>query len=257
MISMDGTFYIKVSNDDEWYVDNKLRYKKDLSLDTTIYRYVSMPHLLEMLHTGQLKVANRSCFSDILDAKGRHLNVRFNFDTFVDASANVEETMRIVTQENERKQLLYSTYISCWTFDRHENVDESVLMWKTYNRECRIKTSIGKIVKYASDADIESLLSAVKYKNKDGFIISDESRLFTKLSYYKDEQELRVCFIPNSEDNDIRDMYSFRINPEDLILEILFTPYLSKEEYVFYERALITDYPWLKDRIHKSAISER
>ena len=147
MISMDGTFYIKVSNDDEWYVDNKLRYKKDLSLDTTIYRYVSMPHLLEMLHTGQLKVANRSCFSDILDAKGRHLNVRFNFDTFVDASANVEETMRIVTQENERKQLLYSTYISCWTFDRHENVDESVLMWKTYNRECRIKTSIGKIVK--------------------------------------------------------------------------------------------------------------
>ena len=125
---------------------------------------------------------------------------------------------------SEKINEAYTLCISCWTYDKHKDCDESITNWKCYGEDTyRIETTIEDLIRCIHPTDKIIILSPVSYEKSeyDGTVYN---AIFKKYISYQDEQELRMCLLSSAE-NEL-----LNIDTSKLIHKIRLSPFVSKEQ---------------------------
>ena len=132
---------------------NNIYISRELNLHDRIYRYLPIRYLLVMLNTKQLFVSNRQLFLDIHE-HGKKETLNYQFSVFEPVGYNIHVNKSKIEQDIIKCDNAYRTCILCWTYDRHNGCDESILNWKCYRQNsntsndniCRIETTINDLL---------------------------------------------------------------------------------------------------------------
>ena len=219
-------------------------------MDMKIYKYMRFEHLLELLQSKNMYIANRKSFNDARET-GRKENIKYAFSDFTPAKMT-ESKREQYRKIFAKKYSAYQLCVSCWTKDVHDKCDESITNWKCYGMDaCRIQTTIGDLLDSMSleSFDFEALLAPVEYENET-FDFTIEQRIFRKHIAYQDEQEIRLCLLTTAHHVEIP------INLERLIHAIRLSPFFSKFRNRMIHDSLINRYPILERKIEYSHILE-
>lgn len=185
---------VKNLEQDNQYIQykNKVFYHKSLNLSDKVYRYIALQHLVEMLQRKSIYVANRKTFTDKHEQLWTE-DIQWLF-TFTEAGY----TKKIKTrQENTIKyrETTKNVCISCWTFDKHKDVNESLVLWNHFGLDkCRIETTIQSLLDNIDPLDYEVVISPIQY-SKEHYCGTFQDCLFSKTLQYQDEQEVRMCVL--------------------------------------------------------------
>lgn len=200
-----------------------LNHGADFSLDTMVYRYMSISSIVDMLYYKELHVSNMQSFSDLRDMLGlfRH---RKNIPA-INPIPSYWDTLR---DRNLRRAL--HVCASCWTFDRRGNGsnDENYLMWKAYTGNgigCRIGTSLRCLIDSIESRRYDIIIADMVY-GKQIPMNSFESLMYTKTIHYEHEQELRLIVLSNNPSG-INLKLDFRKLFENKGCEIIISPFVS------------------------------
>lgn len=232
------------------YIHNSIQ-----DLNRPIFRYMEFGHLLSMLNRKILYISNRDSFSDLREHGHKEI---FRHKLYPQIAAKNKEDKNRNKEEIIRRELIYKTCASCWTYDIHTHngqdiVYEDFLMWKSYAYQkigCRIETTIRELVESIekSERDYDLLLGEVIY--------APESRdslfecLFKKDLYHQSEQELRLCALS------VKDHIELAIDPIRLIKKITISPFIDKDYSKFLITQLEASFPDLKGKVERSYIME-
>lgn len=192
-----------------------------INLSTTIFRYIKLPYLLDMIYNKRFFIPNRNSFTDLRDKVGEEKYIEGISSPF-HAVPSYRERLRIA----QNKKKAFSACISCWTMDERKNGkrDENYLMWKAYFSNdivCRIETNIQNVIGSIKNLKYNMVISDVDYYGS--ILLNDiEKYIFQKSIYYENEQEIRFLVLCNKPDGIYID-----INPQILIKEIVISPFVS------------------------------
>lgn len=193
----------------------------DLKLDSVIYKYMKKEYFISMMQSNQFYVANRSSFSDRRERHWKeNIKMRFLF-TPAFPTQEEKEYSKILSKKIDEA---YKLCISCWTFDKHLDCDESIMNWKCYGEKTyRIETTIGDLIWCIKPTDIKIIISPVSYERceYDGTVYN---AIFKKYVSYQEEQELRMCLL-SSNCNE-----TLNIDTAKLIHKIRLSPFCSPEQ---------------------------
>lgn len=229
----------------------------DITLNTKIYRYIDFTYLLDMLKNKKLYVANRASFSDRRDSKGEKASLEEIGNELDVVSKQTKKSRREqdIKQKDIRKQC-----ISCWTLNTNEEgkFKENYLLWKSHDNKklvCRISTTIGKMIDSLESISSDVIISKVSYHDPLHLHIHHiyyDYEVFGKTSFYSEEREVRFLFITNNNES----YFYLDINTENFLSEITLSPFINPTLRNFLSEQLISQYPFLKDKISKSNIIE-
>ncbi|MBF0472974.1 MAG: hypothetical protein HQK93_04485 [Nitrospirae bacterium] len=215
----------------------------DLKPETIIYRIIPFCRLLEILENQKLTLVKPRLWEDPLE-------------NFLLKATGETTNGEKVSFESIREAF----YALCWSL--REECDG---LWRTFRTKqvsVKLKSSVNKLidsfydienpfhylsyfigkVEYISDNDIRKVFS----KNIDRFFSSDNilliNTLLVKRAAFNYEQEVRLIFnLPNNDDEDYSkvknrwnknsDCFSFKIDINSVIDEIVFEPWVSKDDY--------------------------
>lgn len=235
-------------------VANNIYIGKDVSLDTDIYRYVKLEHLIDLLETNSLHISNRKSFTDKREV-GKKQNL-INLFRFTPCYAT-EKEKEYCTNLSQQIEESHNLCISCWTYDQllknsnRESI-ENYLMWKSYsynNIGVRIKTTIKDLLCSIQDLDRTIIANKVIYK-KETADYSIVDSIFTKTEHYRYEDEFRVCVLSTN------DYIRIPIKLESMLYEITISPFIPTRFYNVLKEFLESKYKFLTGKILKSEIIE-
>ena len=175
-------------NQGNWHLSDK-----DI-LDIRIYRQISLRSFSELLSKKQFFVSRRNYFSDYHE-KDCYTQLLYSFSHPHCVGQSVTNAELTTWKERD---IAYNPYISiapisCWSI----NGEDRFMRWKTYDHggiEVFLETSVSKLLNSLSCEDYEVFVSKVNYDRRNLFQ-PEHAVLFCKENGYKDEEELRFCFI--------------------------------------------------------------
>lgn len=144
--------------------------------------------------------------------------------------SHITVDVKMITEKWKEYKETGEWFASCWTLRR----DENYLMWKAYTSKfgVRICTTIDRFVDSITPNDFLVLCGRIMY---DGYYPEKESEslLFSKGTYYSNEEELRFYFVPGSVHVE-KDYIELPIklkddNCQDIIKEIILSPCIKKK----------------------------
>jgi hypothetical protein len=174
-----------------------------------------------MMQSQQLYVANRGQFSDWREKHWKE-NLKMRF--LITPASLSQEEKQCYRDLSKKIDEAYTLCISCWTFDKHKDCDESISNWKCYGEDTyRIETTIEDLIWCIHPTDKKIILSPVLYEKSeyDGTVYN---AIFKKYISYQDEQELRMCLLSSAK-NEL-----LNIDILKLIHKIRLSPFLTKEQ---------------------------
>lgn len=193
----------------------------DICMDSVVYKYIKKGYFIDMMQSQQLYVANRSSFSDRREQQWKE-NLKMSF-LIMPAFPSIEETQSYSIL-SRKIQEAYKLCISCWTFDKHENCDESITNWKCYGEDTyRIETTIKDLVGCIYPTDTKIIISPVSYE-KSEYNGTVYNAIFKKYVSYQDEQELRVCLLSSARN------VLLNIDTLKLIHKVRLSPFVPLEQ---------------------------
>lgn len=225
----------------------------NINLNTPLFRYMKLSHLIELLSGNSLYVARRQTFTDKRDSKGS----KKELSEFLNSYELVIRLNKKKKKETiEKKKQVWEQFISCWTL----NEKEDYLMWKTYGFQeisCRIGTTIGKLIDSITDLSNDVLISKVHYRCYSAPHISTlYSDVFEKTEFYKSEQEVRILVLANNHNSCSQNNVNIPLDIETLDINIIISPFISNGLQNLISETLITQYPLLKSKISNSLLLE-
>ena len=235
-------------------VSNNIYIGKDISLDTCIYRYIRLEHLIDLLETTSLFVPNRKFFSDKREV-GKKQNLKNLFRFTPCHMTDIDK--KYYTYLSQQIEESHNICISCWTYDKllknknNENI-ENYLMWKSYSYShigVRIKTTIKDFLCSIQNLENTIIANSVIYK-KESADYSVNDSIFTKTEHYIYEDEFRVSILSTN------DYIRIPINTESMLHQITISPFTQKRFYNILKEFLESKYPFLAKKIIKSEINE-
>lgn len=216
----------------------------------SIYRYTSFTNLLSMLE-GRLYLSPRLAFSDRRE-QGEYTSeyIKVCYKTTLDRN-------RQKFRENVQKKFLRSTYfnVSCWTMEDKE----SFPMWKAYKGDeisVRIKTDIHSLLTSIKDSNVRLYCGPMNYGEEEDRIEMRDI-LFRKTEEYSDEKEYRIYAI--KEEYNLTTSPSpmlLSINPEEMIHEIYFSPFIHRSKILDLCDLLTHRYPFIESKLNYSDLIE-
>ena len=223
---------------------------KAIKEDTKIYRYTSFTNLLSMLE-GRLYLSPRLAFSD------RKEHGEYTSEYIKVCYKDTIDRNRQKFYDKVKDKFLLSTYfnVSCWTMEDKE----SFPMWKAYKGEeisVRIKTDIHSLLTSIKDSNVYLYCGPMNYGEEENRIKMRDI-LFKKTEEYSDEKEFRIYAI--KEEYNMSTSPSpmlLSINPEELIHEIYFSPFIHHDKVSDLCDLLIAKYPFIGDRLNHSDLIE-
>lgn len=193
----------------------------DICLDSVVYKYIKKEYFYKMIYSQQLYVANRALFSD---RREKHWKENFKMRFLISPASPSEKDILFYKNLSEKINEAYTLCISCWTYDKHKDCDESITNWKCYGEDTyRIETTIEDLIWCIHPTDKIIILSPVSYEKSeyDGTVYN---AIFKKYISYQDEQELRMCLLSSAK-NEL-----LNIDILKLIHKIRLSPFLTKEQ---------------------------
>jgi hypothetical protein len=193
----------------------------DICLKSVVYKYIKKKYFNKMMYSRQLYVANRAQFSDRREKQWKE-NLKMRF--LVTPAFPSEKDILFYKNLSEKINEAYTLCISCWTYDKHKDCDESITNWKCYGEDTyRIETTIEDLIWCIHPTDKIIILSPVSYEKSeyDGTVYN---AIFKKYISYQDEQELRMCLLSSAK-NEL-----LNIDILKLIHKIRLSPFLTKEQ---------------------------
>jgi len=193
----------------------------DICLDSVVYKYIKKEYFYKMIYSQQLYVANRAQFSD---RREKHWKENFKMRFLISPASPSEKDILFYKNLSEKINEAYTLCISCWTYDKHKDCDESITNWKCYGEDTyRIETTIEDLIWCIHPTDKIIILSPVSYEKSeyDGTVYN---AIFKKYISYQDEQELRMCLLSSAK-NEL-----LNIDILKLIHKIRLSPFLTKEQ---------------------------
>ena len=167
----------------------------DICLDSVVYKYIKKEYFYKMIYSQQLYVANRAQFSD---RREKHWKENFKMRFLISPASPSEKDILFYKNLSEKINEAYTLCISCWTYDKHKDCDESITNWKCYGEDTyRIETTIEDLIWCIHPTDKIIILSPVSYEKSeyDGTVYN---AIFKKYISYQDEQELRMCLLSSA-----------------------------------------------------------
>ena len=193
----------------------------DICLKSVVYKYIKKKYFNKMMYSRQLYVANRAQFSDRREKQWKE-NIKMRF--LITPAFPSEKDILFYKNLSEKINEAYTLCISCWTYDKHKDCDESITNWKCYGEDTyRIETTIEDLIWCIHPTDKIIILSPVSYEKSeyDGTVYN---AIFKKYISYQDEQELRMCLLSSAK-NEL-----LNIDILKLIHKIRLSPFLTKEQ---------------------------
>ena len=202
--------------------DNNIYLSPNISLDISIFKYISLPNLLLLL-SNQFYISTKKNFSDRLEIGTCFLLFLSDFHI---AGDTISEEM-MLKSERLREQVRGSGdwLTSCWTLKSAEDY----LMWKVYSSDnycVRVETTVGRLLASLDFPDYEVFVSKMCYE-REKYIIKDlTDYAYYKFNYYKGEEELRFYFFPlNGDKREGNGTYFDVKEPLSLIKGITLSPF--------------------------------
>lgn len=220
----------------------------DLKLDAVIYKYMKKEYFISMVQNNQLYVANRSSFSDRRERHWKE-NIKMRF-LFTPAFPTREEKERCNILSNKIVEA-YKLCISCWTYDKHVDCDESILNWKCYGENTfRIETTIEDLIWCFKPTDVKIVIAPVSYEKceYDGTVYNS---IFKKYISYQEEQELRMCLLSSNHHEKLD------IDTSRQIRKIRLSPFCSLDYNKKEKTQLENQFKHLSSRFELSHLCEK
>lgn len=216
----------------------------------SIYRYTSFTNLLSMLE-GRLYLSPRLAFSD------RREQGEYTSEYIKVCYKNTVDKNRQKYRQKVIDNFRLSTYfnISCWTMEDKE----SFPMWKAYKGDeisVRIKTDMHSLLTSIKDSNVRLYCGPMNYGEEEDRIEMRDI-LFRKTEEYADEKEYRIYAI--KEEYDLSASPSpmlLSINPEELIHEIYFSPFVHRSKILDLCNILAHKYPFIESKLNYSDLIE-
>lgn len=205
----------------QFRVINGIYVHPNICLDSVVYKYIPKKYFYNMMQSQQLYVANRAQFSD---RREKHWKENFKMRFLISPASPSEKDILFYKNLSEKINEAYTLCISCWTYDKHKDCDESITNWKCYGEDTyRIETTIEDLIWCIHPTDKIIILSPVSYEKSeyDGTVYN---AIFKKYISYQDEQELRMCLLSSAK-NEL-----LNIDILKLIHKIRLSPFLTKEQ---------------------------
>lgn len=222
---------------------------------TPIYRYLDFDFLLSFLSKERLDVPMKYTFSDSHESTlpvSHFFGIRAVGNGAIETTSAKNDILRQKWNEYKEESGILT---SCWTIRQ----DENYLMWKAYSSKMgvRIKTTINDFVSSIKTDDYDILCSEIAYSgHKYGADL--EEQIFSKDSFYSNEEEIRFYFYPTNKDKSKGNSTISRINipfcPKDLIQEIILSPFIDCNATDAIKELLEEKYTYLQGKIKKSKI---
>ena len=193
----------------------------DICLDSVVYKYIKKRFFKDLMRSHCLYVANRAFFSDQREKQWKE-NLKMKF-LLTPAFPSPEEKLYYRNLSNKINEA-YTLCISCWTFDRHEDCDESITNWKCYGEDTyRIETTIEDLIMCIRPTDKVIIISPVSYETSE-YNGTVYNAIFKKFVSYQDEQELRMCLLSSASS------VSLSIDTSKLIHKVRLSPFVPLEQ---------------------------
>ena len=150
-----------------------------------------------------------------------------------------------------------STYfnISFWTMEDKE----SFPMWKAYKGDeisVRIKTDMHSLLTSIKDSNVRLYCGPMNYGEEEDRIEMRDI-LFRKTEEYADEKEYRIYAIKEEYDQSANPTSMLlSIDPEELIHEIYFSPFVHRSKILDLCNLLAHKYPFIESKLNYSDLIE-
>lgn len=223
---------------------------RDAPFQGNIYRYTSFTNLLSILE-GRLYLSPRLAFSDRRE-QGEYTSeyIKVCYKNTIDKN---RQKFRQKVIDNFRLSTYFN--VSCWTTEGKE----SFPMWKAYKGDeisVRIKTDIHSLLTSIKDTDINLYCGLMNYGEEEDRIEMRDI-LFKKTEEYSDEKEYRIYAIKEEYDLSARPSPMLLcINPEELIHEIYFSPFIHRGKILDLCNLLIHKHPFIESKLNYSDLIE-
>lgn len=251
---VEDALHIMSFNKEEFVcIRNGVYIEKGLDVNTPICRYTNYLNLLLLLNES-FNISLRKCFEDKLEKYSI-------FNSFVadlhpvGYHATTEERNLSSSLHSELQNACDNMYVSCWTYDTHENF----LMWRSYTNYLngvRITSTIKDVINSIRECGFEIYIGKIKYSNC-RINSNVQNALFYKQDYYKNEQEIRFYFKSrnvNAYANKVPSFLFLKIDSAKFIKEIVFSPFMKYMNVKKLTDKLVGDYIYLKGKIKHSRI---
>lgn len=219
-----------------------VKHNESLRDDEIIWRYLTIDKLYDLLNTKEMFLAPLKFFFESDPFEGAvpksALNALYShMVNVVPDGISTEEFMN--NQYDDYRKYVSSITVNCW----HSSVHESEAMWKLYTQQgngVAIKSSVGRLSKsIIEDTKFEISIGRVKYLDfMDSSIDPNECLSDGKLwpllkrKSYEHEKEIRIYIEPRTAKYNqsvlIPPPSRIRINPDELIDEVILSPYSSE-----------------------------
>lgn len=226
-----------------------INYKQE-EIEKNIYRVFSFERLLELFNQQELTLVHPSLWED-------------PFENFFLNSEFTNAAGRTFSLD-----LKYGVYGQCWSLSR-----ESDAMWRIYSpdkRGVKVRTTSRKLLSYLNDATVDygsAYIGKVNYLpktkmnelcNDDNFIRSSldseqgiASTLLYKRREFSHENEVRLIHTKASCREGSDKVFSFSVNPMELVDQIVFDPRMNDDLFQVYKKH-ISDLGFKKSTVKSS-----
>ena len=172
----------------------KLKVEESLSIDTKLWRYMDLAKFVSLLDKKTLWLARSDTFRD--QSEGRFPSEMRAAIEKAYESFDSEGDSPIKTADDFQVYLCRNAYISCW----HKNVDENMVMWELYGRDCNsvaVQTTVEKLEDNICSIDSDGLefhLKNVQYSRAEDVKgkLNYSAPFFIKRPHYSFEKEARI-----------------------------------------------------------------
>lgn len=219
------------SNDNDTII--RLMQDVGLGMDTPICQYMNLDFLIALLKTGEYYVNKKIIYRDKRE-KSLPCKLVFSEFTIPDGQISPDQIERSkMRHETIRQFENVSPYLltSCWT----ERVSENALMWDrdgVKHKAC-IKSTIGRFASAISCSELIIWCGKMIYEPIFPVLMSDDI-IWYKQPYFSDEREIRFYFSKEihrvTPDDGILNHRSFPVDRQNLIQEIVLSPYIEKSD---------------------------
>ena len=128
----------------QFRVINGIYVHPNICLDSVVYKYIPKKYFYNMMQSQQLYVANRAQFSDMRE---KHWKENFKMRFLITPASLSQEEKQFYGNLSKKIDETYALCISCWTYDKHKDCDESIINWKCYGEDTyRIETTIEDLI---------------------------------------------------------------------------------------------------------------